>query len=250
MTVLVVRPSPACEALVEQLNLSGVKALPAPLLSFTPGDDLPKLSQTLCDLPSGSVVIAVSPRSIEYAADTLMANNQQWRSDLHYVAVGAKTASVWKSRANIEAIQPRTEDSEGMLELPLFSNVNGLNVVILRGNGGRALLGNSLAKNGAQVRYFEAYQRHWDDKCLSSQIEQWHKANVNTVVFTSGEQLALMYQSFSTRDQHWLRECHILVPSKRIYNQAIELGFNAISCVSSPSNAVLFNALCEMNNSG
>ncbi|PKF51365.1 uroporphyrinogen-III synthase [Enterovibrio nigricans] len=250
MTVLVVRPSPACEELVAQLNLLGVKALPAPLLSFNPGDDLPSLSQTLCDLPSGSVVIAISPRSIEYAAGALATNNQSWRDDLHYVAVGAKTASVWKSLTNIEAIQPPTEDSEGMLTLPLFGNAKGLSVLILRGNGGRALLGNTLAKNGAQVRYFEAYQRHWDDKHLSSQIEQWHKASVDTVVFTSGEQLALMYQSFSSHDQQWLRECHILVPSKRIYNQAIELGFNAISCVSSPSNTTLLHALCEMNNSG
>ncbi|KXF82495.1 uroporphyrinogen-III synthase [Enterovibrio coralii] len=250
MTVLVVRPSPSCEALVEQLNVSGVRALPAPLLSFSPGRDLPSLCQTLCDLPPNSVVIAVSPRSVEYAVDTLSKDTTAWRDDLHYVAVGEKTASVWQSLAGVNATLPPTEDSEGMLSLSLFSNVDGIDVVILRGNGGRPLLGDTLAKNGAQVRYFEAYQRHWDDKHLSSQITQWRRENVDTIVFTSGEQLTLMYQSFSDHDQQWLRECHILVPSKRIYNQAIELGFNAISCVSSPSNTVLFNALYEMNNSG
>ncbi|WP_281545944.1 uroporphyrinogen-III synthase [Grimontia sp. SpTr1] len=250
MTVLVVRPAPACYELAETLNQSGIKALPAPLLSFSAGNDLPSLTHSLNTLPPHSVVVAVSPRAIEYAHQQLQDENASWRDDLHYVAVGEKTAQVWKAKSGVDAIQPPTEDSEGMVSLSVFEKPESLQVVILRGNGGRALLGDTLTNHGAKVRYFEAYQRHWTSDPLSSLAMQWRAENVDTLVITSGEQLSLLCQTISECDQQWLRECHILVPSKRIYNQAIGLGFNAISCVNSASNHALFHALNEMINSG
>lgn len=250
MTILVVRPAPACYALSDRLNNADLKALPAPLLSFTAGRDLPALSDTLSALPANSVVVAVSPRAIEYAQQQLDKEKQAWRDDLHYVAVGEKTAQEWKAQSGVNALQPPTEDSEGMLSLPVFETPYNLQVVILRGNGGRALLGDTLLSHGAKVRYFEAYQRHWTSESLLSLTAQWQAENVDTLVVTSGEQLSLLCQTISQSDQQWLKECHILVPSKRIYNQAIDLGFSVISCVNSASNDALFNALHEMNNSG
>ncbi|MDD1795646.1 uroporphyrinogen-III synthase [Enterovibrio makurazakiensis] len=250
MTVVVVRPAPACYELVDSLNHAGIKALPAPLLSFSAGADLPTLSDTLNALPSGSVVVAVSPRAVEYAQAHLTEQHTPWRKDLHFVAVGEKTANTWHALSQVDAIQPPTEDSEGMLSLPVFSKVDALNVLILRGNGGRTLLGDNLAENGVKVRYFEAYQRHWNADALSSLATQWRKELVDTLVVTSGEQLSLLCQTISECDQQWLKECHILVPSKRIYNQAIGFGFSAINCVNSASNQSLLRALYEMNNSG
>ncbi len=148
MTVLVVRPAPACYELVETLNQSGIKALPAPLLSFSEGKDLPVLTNTYRRLPSGSVVVAVSPRAIEYTQQQFRNDNTAWRDDLHYVAVGEKTAQVWLEESGINALQPPTEDSEGMLSLSVFGEPEHLEVLILRGNGGRALLGNTLASRG------------------------------------------------------------------------------------------------------
>lgn len=250
MTVLVIRPAPACHELSDRLNQAGIKALPAPLLSFSGGHDLPNLSASLDALPPHSVVVAVSPRAIEYAQHQLDEENHFWRDDLHYVAVGEKTAAEWQRLSGIKAWQPTTEDSEGMLSLPVFAEPKNLSVLVLRGNGGRALLGDTLKSQGSKVRYFEAYQRHWTSEPLSSLTMRWRAEGVDTLVITSGEQLSLLCQTISQSDQHWLRECHILVPSKRIYNQAIDLGFSAISCVNSASNQALFNALHEMNNSG
>ncbi|WP_407331849.1 uroporphyrinogen-III synthase [Enterovibrio sp. 27052020O] len=250
MTVVVVRPAPACFELANSLNQAGIKALPAPLLSFSAGVDLPTLHDTLTALPSDSVVVAVSPRAVEYAQAHLTEHLASWRTDLQFVAVGEKTASVWRDLSGINALQPPTEDSEGMLSLPIFSKKSGQSVLILRGNGGRALLGDTLCQHGAKVRYFEAYQRHWNADDLSSLTTQWRADGVDTFVVTSGEQLSLLCQTISECDQQWLRECHILVPSKRIYNQAIGLGFSAINCVNSASNDSLLRALYEMNNSG
>ncbi|MEI8610538.1 uroporphyrinogen-III synthase [Enterovibrio sp. Hal110] len=137
-----------------------------------------------------------------------------------------------------------------MLALPVFSAPSTLSVLILRGNGGRALLGKPFTRKARTSTILRAYQRHWESEHLSSLTEQWRREHVDTIVVTSGEQLSLLCQTISECDQQWLKECHILVPSKRIYNQAIGLGFSTISCVNSAANRTLFHVLHEMNNSG
>lgn len=106
MTVLVVRPAPACHELADSLNQAGIKALPALLLSFSDGKDLHTLSDTLAALPSNSVVVAVSPRAVEYAHRHLREQHQPWRHDLHYVAVGEKPRSHGKNLAPLRLTFP------------------------------------------------------------------------------------------------------------------------------------------------
>ncbi|PCS21172.1 uroporphyrinogen-III synthase [Candidatus Enterovibrio escicola] len=264
MTILVVRPAPSCFKLVNSLNQAGMKALSAPLLSFSAGNDLPTLSNCLDALPSQSVVVAISPRSVEYACVYMHNHGNFWRKDLHYVAVGKKTARTWCKQGGVDVLQPPTEDSKGILAMSLFANLkpdySGINrlysntrvlsVLILRGNGGNALLGETLRDNNVIVHYFEAYQRHWHSADLPSLMVQWRYENVDTLVITSGEQLSLLWKTISNTNQQWLKECHILVPSKRIYNQAINFGFSKINCVNSAANSTLFHVLYEMTNSG
>ncbi|ATF09248.1 uroporphyrinogen-III synthase [Candidatus Enterovibrio altilux] len=249
MIVLIVRPAPSCFELVNSLNQAGIKAQPAPLLSFSEGRDLPTLSATLQALPKSSIVVAISPRAVVYAISYLRDLKISWRIDLHYVAIGKKTAITWQEESDVHAYQPPLEDSESILSMPLFSDPNSLSVLILRGNGGRALLGDTLQSNGAHIHYLEAYQRHWQSDNLSFLASQWRKQNIDTLVITSGGQLTFLCQTISECNQQWLRQCHILVPSKRIYNQAIDLGFHNIICVNSASNSTIFHILCKMNNS-
>lgn len=250
MTVLVVRPAPSCHELVDTLTQAGILALAAPLLTFSKGSELHILPDTLALLPPSSVVVAVSPRAVEYACNEMENQSHSWRQDLRYLAIGQKTAQIWESRAGIKATFPRSETSEGLLNINSFLASQGLNVVILRGNGGRALLGEILAENGAKIRYLEAYQRHWNADSPNTLVKQWRSEGVDTLVITSGEQLSYLCKIIPTKDHQWLKECHILVPSKRIYNQAISLCFTTINCIDSASNFALFRALHEMHKSG
>lgn len=250
INALIIRPDPACHELVCSLTQAGIKAVAAPLLSFSEGKDLTLLSDILRELPTNSIVVAVSPRAVEYTNKQMEAQGSTWRRDLRYIAVGKKTAQIWRTLCGIKANIPKQETSEGLIAMTSFSPSKGLHIVILRGNNGRMLLGDKMTEHGAQIRYVETYQQHWNAEFLPSLAEQWRTKGVNTLVVTSGEQLSSLCQTIPTKDLQWLKECHILVPSKRIYNQAISLCFKTINCVNSASNHTLFHALHKMHKSG
>lgn len=250
MTAIIVRPSPECDQLVTALNNAGLPAVACPMLSFSQGRDFCSLPETLSTLPPSSLVVLVSPRSVDYGNQALLNANAQWPSHINYIAVGKRTAEVFDTCTGLKASFPLREDSEGMLALPDMQDVSGKKVLILRGDSGREHLAPSLKMKGANVNYCEIYQRQWDVSALLSQAKMWNPALVRTLVVTSGQQLTHFDQLISLSDQHWLRQCHILVPSKRIQNQAIELGFEKITIVDSVGNYHLFNTLRDLSTTG
>lgn len=251
MNVLVVRPEPECSALVSMLQQQKINAIGAPFLTFSKGRDWLILADKVAKLPADSIVIAVSLRAIDFSTAALKAARQDWRHDLRYFTVGAPSAAYWQQLANVAVQYPSARhDSEGLLELMAAENINGTKVVILRGNGGRALLGDALKQQGAALDYVESYQRHWDANHVLSQAATWQAERIDTLVVTSGEQLELLASSMPIADHNWFYRALLVVPSKRIQNQAIALGFNNIICVENPSNQVVFGAVNKINNSG
>ncbi|SIO23549.1 uroporphyrinogen-III synthase [Salinivibrio sp. ES.052] len=250
MTTVVVRPEPDCSQLVHQLAHQGLAALPCPLVSFSPGRDLPALATLLGALPAGSILVAVSPRAVAFTHHALQNAHQAWPAHCHYVAVGQRTATEWQAVCGQPVQYPVQEDSEGMLALTPFSAVEGTQVVILRGESGRDMMGRTLQSQGAQVHYCEAYRRQWAIEPLVSQVVSWPKDTVTTVVVTSGQQLAYFDQLITLSQQHWLRQCRILVPSKRIQDQATALGFDTITTVDSVANSTLVTTLLRLSKTG
>ncbi|WP_037330303.1 uroporphyrinogen-III synthase [Salinivibrio socompensis] len=250
MTVVVVRPEPDCHQLVKQLHAHGLAATPCPLVSFLPGRDLTTLPRTLTALPSGSVLVAVSPRAVAFADHALQNAQQAWPTDCQYVAVGQRTAREWQTVCGQAVHSPAREDSEGMLALPPLTNVTGTQIVILRGESGRDMMAKTLRDQGAQVHYCETYRRQWAVEPLVSQVVSWTKDTTDTVVITSGQQLAYFDQLITLSGQHWLRQCRILVPSKRIQDQATALDFDTITTVDSVANSALVNTLLRLSKTG
>lgn len=77
-----------------------------------------------------------------------------------------------------------------------------------------------------------------------------HSLGITTLVVTSGEQLAHLFNNVTPEQQQWLVTCHLLVPSARIASQAKQLGFSQLTQVESAANATLFNTLCELMQKG
>jgi uroporphyrinogen-III synthase len=129
-------------------------------------------------------------------------------------AVGAGTRRELEKLGVTGVIAPASgADSESLLAVPELQNVMGKHVAILRGDGGRALLGETLAARGARVEHLTCYRR----LPPKAPARPWKKGELAAVTVSSGQGLANLFQVL---DPQLLRSTPLFVPHPRIAEQA------------------------------
>ncbi|MFJ5441925.1 uroporphyrinogen-III synthase [Pectobacterium sp. CHL-2024] len=245
MTILVTRPSPTGEQLVTRLRKLGYNAWHSPLIEFSPGRELASLPTLLQALSADDLVFTLSQHAIHYADPMLVRTGISWPAHLAYYAIGRTTAlALHKISAHPVTYPPERETSETLLQLTDLQDVSGKRALLLRGNGGRELLGETLTERGAQVTYCECYQRrdvHYDGL---EQSRHWQQIGIDKLVITSGEMLQRIYTLVPDYYRaSWLLGCQLIVVSERLAEQARQLGWRDIRVADNADNDALVRAL-------
>ena len=245
MSILVTRPSPAGDQLVSRLRALGQVAWSFPLIEFSPGRELPLLAGHLAALQEGDMLFALSQHAVEFAHARLQQDGQRWPDAPRYFAIGRTTALALHTESGKDIRYPLDREiSEVLLQLPELQTVVGKRALILRGNGGRELLGDTLRERGAEVTFCECYQRcnkHYDG---AEEAMRWHSRGVTTLVVTSGEMLQHLWSLIPQwYRENWLLRCRLLVVSERLANLARELGWQDIRIADNADNDALLRAL-------
>lgn len=245
MTVLVTRPSPVGEQLVSRLRALGQVAYHFPLIEFAPGRELAQLPAQLSTLSAGSLVFVLSQHVIHFANPLLGNKELGWPKELNWFAIGRTTALSLHAVSHRHVHYPQDrETSEVLLQLPELQHISGKQALILRGNGGRELLGETLASRGAKVEYCECYQRIKKQYDALEEAHRWYERRVSVIVVTSGEMLQQLYEM--TPDWYrinWLLRCQLLVVSERLAEIARRLGWQEIRVADNADNDALLRAL-------
>lgn len=124
------------------------------------------------DLDRYDAVFFVSANAADRGLDAVAGYWPQWPAGVAVYAVGERTAAVLRGAA-LEVNVPARADSEGLLALPSLQGMQGRRCLIVRGEGGRTLLGDTLQARGAEVDVLELYRRalpadtvaRWRDLC-------------------------------------------------------------------------------------
>ncbi|CAM3372897.1 Uroporphyrinogen-III synthase [Klebsiella spallanzanii] len=245
MSILVTRPLPQGEELVSRLRALGRVAWSFPLIEFTPGRQLQELGGQLAGLKAGDLLFALSQHAVEFAHARLQQQRLRWPSAPDYFAIGRTTALALHKVSSHDVRYPLDREiSEVLLQLPELQNIAGKKALILRGNGGRELLGDTLRERGADVTFCECYQRsarHYDG---AEEAMRWQSRGVSTLVITSGEMLQQLWTLIPQwYRERWLLNCRILVVSERLAEQARALGWQDIQVADSADNDALLRAL-------
>ncbi|WP_158781963.1 uroporphyrinogen-III synthase [Pantoea sp. BAV 3049] len=245
MTILVTRPEPAADELVSRLRQAGKVAWSMPLIEFTPGTGLGNLPGQLASLQEGDLVFLLSQHAIHYAQPALTRAGAAWPADLNYYAIGRTTALALHASSGLDVIWPHErETSEVLIQLPALQKVAGKQALILRGNGGRELLAETLQQRGANVQFVECYQRCAKHYQGSIEGRRWRDRGITTLVVTSGEMLQQLYLLFPDIDrEEWLLHCRLVVVSERLAARARELGWRDIRVADGADNDALLRAL-------
>lgn len=152
--VLVCRPPAQSAQLAQTLADAGYTPEPFAVLDTVPDRD------ALAALPrqaaAADELVFVSPSAVDAAWPALAGAGLGAR----LVCVGRESARRLAALSGRAVLCPDDgHDSEALLALPELAHVAGRHVLIVRGDGGRATLGEALAARGARVAYAEVYRR-------------------------------------------------------------------------------------------
>ncbi len=128
---------------------------------------------------------------------------------------------------------PPLASSEGLLALEGLQRVNGTNILIVCGRGGRETLQTQLQRRGAKVGRAEVYQR------LPSLAALQDTRDVDAVIISSGEGLQFFLEAGSDLPER----VPILLPSIRVAEQASAAGVKRVIVSDGASSEAVRNAL-------
>jgi len=248
--VLVTRPAAQARELCRLIEAAGGRPIEFPSLEIRPPRD-PDGARELLRAPR-DLVIFISRNAVGHALALLsepgaaigVSGPGQPRPRL--AAVGRATAAAMVQAGLTPDLVPDTGfDSESLLALPALKRVGGKQVLIVRGEGGRAMLGETLAHRGAEVVYAEVYRRAVPETDASELIPEWQRS-LGFVTATSDEVLINLLAMVPISAHRWLRAVPLAVLSERNAAKAMELGFRVVAVANEPSDAGLCEALCRL----
>ena len=205
--VLVTRPEAQAAPLCAALEELGAVAVRLPVLQIEAIADNQALQQVAENLAQIQKLIFISTNAVEYALPTLLAINPRLLKIIPCFAVGKSTAQALQTYdLNVKAA-PAPFNSESLLTLPELQTLYNKRVVIVRGEGGRELLAESLTARGAQIEYCDVYRR------VLPQLEKTPE-KVDIILITSSEGLKNLIILLG--DCAWLRDTPLVLISERI----------------------------------
>lgn len=242
--ILVTRPAHQADALCALIEAAGGRPLRLPVLEIQPAADQDAVRAGLARLGDYDLAIFVSANAVHFALAALAP--RPWPAQVAIAAVGAATARALQQRGLAVAHCPeRDYTSEALLALPELQRMQGRRVLILRGDGGREQLRETLAARGAQVDYLEVYRRVRPDADPAPWLARLSAGEIAAVLITSSESLRSLLAIVGTLGLELLRRTPLIVGNARTRELARELGLDgAVTVAADATDAAMVAALC------
>jgi uroporphyrinogen-III synthase len=234
--VVITRPLAQAAALEQRIIALGREAIVFPLLEIQPLSDQTALQRVLQTLGDYALIAFVSPNAI----DAAFAARPDWphrvamavvgegsRLALEKHGVNADTATIYSPT------DPDRTDSETLLQVLDLDALRGKQVLIIRGETGRELLGDALRAAGVLVTAVAAYRR------VAPGFDEARRGELNRLlcgqndwIVTSSEALHILIDMVTQLNQAEgvakMQQQRIIVPHVRIAETARHLGFSNI----------------------
>lgn len=246
---LVTRPEGQAAGLLDGIRALGGEAAHIPFLDIEAVADLSALQAIADRLDRYRACLFVSANAVRCAWPILAAGG--WPPELAGAAVGPGTASVLRGLGVAQVIVPaRNFDSEGLLAESFFTEYRcqGQAFALIRGEGGRDFLAQTLRARGAQVDEAAVYRRRLHPAALT-RLAEWLAAGTpasSTLLISSSESLQRVVAQAAPLLVDALRRVTLLVPHRKIADCAQQLGFTQV-VISAGGDAGLLEALRSYN---
>ncbi|WP_432696905.1 uroporphyrinogen-III synthase [Marinobacterium sp. YM272] len=248
LRVLVTRPAHQSGGLIAALREHGAEPVSLPLLEIAPIDESDssawnRIKGRILDLDLYAGVIFISPNAARIGEQWIDTYWPQLPVGVHWLAIGAGTAATLEGLGIPAYHVPGGFDSEALLADPLLADVREKRFLILRGEGGRELLAETLRSRGAEVDYADLYRRVCPDYSPTHIKSTIYAKQLSVILITSGMALDNLLELAGAEPD--LLETALIVPSQRIADLARARGFTRIRIADGPDDSSMIRALTE-----
>ena len=237
-SIVVTRPAGQADALCAALAALGAEPLRFPLLTIAPVADPAPLVAMARRLADFSLAFFVSPNAVQFALDAMLPV-APWPASTRVATVGKGSEAALAARGFADVIAPQYGfDSEAVLALPAFqpAAVAGRRVLILRGDGGRDLLGDTLVRRGATVEYLTCYHRGGPVEDPAPLVTRARRGRLDALTLTSSEGFGHL---LALPGVEALRSVPVFAPHPRIAAAARDAGFATVIATDAADRGLL-----------
>lgn len=244
-TIVITRPVHQASIITGRLQSHGANVIGFPLLEIVPPQNPCVARSQLARLSQYDYVIFTSPNAVTFS---IQMSPGVLTSFPRVAAVGKQTAATLRQHGiDVSIVPEHSYNSESLLACEALQNVKQTGVAIIRGEGGRTLLRDTLRQRGAAVDDIEVYRRVCPADSLLP-LDQYQRASeIDLIVLTSGESLQHLFRLGKALP--WLNKQTLLVGSERIAAQLSGVGHAGdVVIASDPSDDSIFRSLMSWAN--
>jgi len=244
--VLVTRPEHQSAALIKAIEQAGGEAVSFPVLAIAPTTRLDQAKQKWQQLSGYQWIVFISANAVNYMAD-MLGGKIELPETIDVAAIGKATATALMQHGIAVDLMPLNGyNSEALLQMPEWQDLTGQKVMIVRGEGGREKLAQTLKQRGAETDYMEVYRRikpESDHRKIKTLLE---RNDLSAIVLMSGEAVQNLCTMLNPDDA--LRSIPVVVISARIAEIAAGLGFRRVLVSQGVSEQAIVDTLKMLNN--
>lgn len=215
--VLVTRPRTQAAELVSAIEQQGGEAFCFPVIDIVALDQS-RVSAEASAMPSPDVTIFISRNAVEYGL--------KYSGGGKIAVIGPATARAVRSAGRVVDIEPKDGyDSEHLLAEPVFQNIDGLDVRIIRGGKGRELLASELKNRGANINYLSVYERRLpvvSPDMLAELEARWRGGNISVITVMSVQSLQNLIKLLPDWCRTQLESTPLVTPAGRVLKEALD----------------------------
>lgn len=236
--ILVTRPAEQSAQLARLLRDAGGEPILFPALEIEPLAET-AIASILDHLLHFDLVIFVSPNAARVAMPQILKNGGL-PAHAKIAAVGPGTAAELKKSGVRNIISPKAGfDSEALIGELSGMPLGGGRVLIVRGHGGREILGETLRLRGATVEYLECYRRVKPDRDMRELLSEAGRDGIKACLATSSNIVENLFEMAGVAGRSWLCSMPFFVPHPRVAATAFSRGVQCVFVAGSGDEALV-----------
>ncbi len=239
--ILVTRPDPEGTSLAARLAADGASVWSLPAVDIQAREPDGAALEAAHEALNTALFVFVSRNAVRFGIEALGAAPERC------LAVGPSTARELEQAGASLLDRSGGFDSEALLALDVLAAPVTDRVFIVRGQGGRPLLGETLAARGADVTYLEVYGRAVPDPdptLLAEVLGAWRHGGIDVYTATSVDIFTRLQDLLGSEHEQLLSGTSLVTASERVIKRAAEGGHRAERLLAAaPDDASLADAL-------